>query len=109
MITGPSGVPSEPHRRALTHPAVRNRRSGSGARGTRTHNLRIKRSEYEAVYGRTAELPYPEWEGHDPQWLTADQFETVWAAARHQIQASSHRPMTIDIANSRSSSYRSRE
>ena len=46
-------------------------------------------SEYEAVYGRTAELPYPEWEGHDPQWLTAGQFETAWAAARHQIQVRS--------------------
>ena len=41
-------------------------------------------SEYEAVYGRTAELPYTELQGHDPQWLTADQFEAAWPDARRQ-------------------------
>jgi hypothetical protein len=44
-------------------------------------------AEYEAMYGVTAELPFPEWEGHDPQWLSAQEFKTVWAAARQQIHA----------------------
>ncbi|MBR7836399.1 hypothetical protein KDL01_24185 [Actinospica durhamensis] len=37
---------------------------------------------YEAVYGATALIPFGEWEGHDPQWLTAEEFEGVWARAR---------------------------
>lgn len=44
-------------------------------------------AEYEAAYGLTAELPFSQWEGHDPQWLSAEEFETVWATARRQIQA----------------------
>lgn len=42
---------------------------------------------YEAVYGRTAELPFSEWEGHNPEWLTGEDFESVWASARRRIQA----------------------
>ena len=40
---------------------------------------------YEAAYGFTAELPVSEWEGHDPEPLTSEQFEKVWVAARRQI------------------------
>ncbi|MEW1721098.1 hypothetical protein [Streptomyces sp. NPDC093109] len=47
------------------------------------------RSEYERRYGFTSELPVPEWEGHDPEWLTADAFETVWRAARRDLAARS--------------------
>ncbi|MFI0219073.1 hypothetical protein [Streptomyces lydicus] len=32
-------------------------------------------AEYESVYGLTAELPISEWEGHAPQWLSANEFE----------------------------------
>jgi hypothetical protein len=42
--------------------------------------------EYETVYGLTAETPISEWEGHDPQWLSVDEFATVWSTARQQIQ-----------------------
>lgn len=48
-------------------------------------------AEYESAYGLTAEPPISEWEGHDPQWLSASDFETVWAAARQQIQDRQHR------------------
>jgi hypothetical protein len=44
-------------------------------------------ADYERTYGFTSELPVSEWEGHDPQPLTADEFEKVWAAARRQIEA----------------------
>ncbi|GAA2120393.1 hypothetical protein [Streptomyces synnematoformans] len=37
--------------------------------------------------GLTAELPVPEWEGHHPEQLTADDFEKVWSTARRQIAA----------------------
>lgn len=37
---------------------------------------------YEAVYGATALIPFGEWEGHDPHWLTAGEFDEVWARAR---------------------------
>jgi hypothetical protein len=43
-------------------------------------------AEYESVYGLTAELPISEWEGHDPQRLSADEFEVVWSTARRQLQ-----------------------
>ncbi|WP_370417283.1 hypothetical protein AB8O64_01050 [Streptomyces sp. QH1-20] len=43
-------------------------------------------AEYESVYGLIAELPISEWEGHDPQWLSAHEFETVWSQARRQLQ-----------------------
>ncbi|MEU3509313.1 hypothetical protein ABZ733_15705 [Streptomyces longwoodensis] len=49
--------------------------------------LREDRSgAYESVYGMTAEPAISEWEGHDPQWLSADEFETIWATARLQIR-----------------------
>lgn len=44
-------------------------------------------AEYEAAYGLTAELPFSEWEGHDPKWLSVEEFETVWTSARQRIQA----------------------
>jgi hypothetical protein len=43
-------------------------------------------AEYESVYGVTAESSISEWEGHDPQWLSANEFESVWSTARRQIQ-----------------------
>jgi hypothetical protein len=39
-----------------------------------------------SVYGLTAEPPISEWEGHDPQWLSANEFEIVRATARRQLQ-----------------------
>ncbi|MFJ3822094.1 hypothetical protein [Streptomyces nodosus] len=47
---------------------------------------------YESVYGLTAELPISEWEGHDPQRLSADDFEVVWSTARRQLQDRQRRP-----------------
>ncbi|MFJ3831062.1 hypothetical protein ACIPWI_24285 [Streptomyces sp. NPDC090046] len=41
--------------------------------------------EYDSRFGITAELPVSDWEGHDPQELTSDEFEEVWRAARRQI------------------------
>jgi hypothetical protein len=43
-------------------------------------------AQYESVYGLTAELPTSEWEEHDPQWLSANEFEIVWSTARRQLQ-----------------------
>lgn len=45
---------------------------------------------YEAVYGATAQLPFDEWEGHEPHWLTAQEFDAVWANARAACER--HRP-----------------
>ncbi|MFF7146186.1 hypothetical protein [Streptomyces sp. SID2888] len=47
---------------------------------------------YESVYGLTAEPPISEWEGHDPQWLSAHDFEVVWSTARQQLQDRQRRP-----------------
>ncbi|MEU6512398.1 hypothetical protein [Streptomyces sp. NPDC046942] len=41
--------------------------------------------EYDSRFGITAELPVSEWEGHDPEQLTSDEFEEVWSRARQQI------------------------
>ncbi|MEV7416621.1 hypothetical protein [Streptomyces sp. NPDC089919] len=41
---------------------------------------------YESVYGMTADLPFSDWEGHDPKWLSADEFEIVWSMARRQLR-----------------------
>ncbi|MFF1709879.1 hypothetical protein [Streptomyces sp. NPDC058268] len=41
--------------------------------------------EYDSRFGLTAELPVSEWEGHDPEELTSDQFEEVWGMARRHI------------------------
>ncbi|MEU2431400.1 hypothetical protein ABZ611_18120 [Streptomyces sp. NPDC007861] len=41
--------------------------------------------EYDNRFGITAELPVSEWEGHDPEELTLDEFEEVWDSARRQI------------------------
>jgi hypothetical protein len=43
-------------------------------------------AEYDSVYGLTAESPISEWEGHEPQWLSVDEFEIVWSTARRQLQ-----------------------
>ena len=43
-------------------------------------------TEYEAKYGLTASLSFHEWEGHDPRWLSGDEFESVWTAAREHIE-----------------------
>jgi hypothetical protein len=41
--------------------------------------------EYDHRFGITAELPVSEWEGHDRERLTSDEFEKVWGAARREI------------------------
>lgn len=41
--------------------------------------------EYDSRFGITAELPVSEWEGHDPEQLTFEEFEAVWGPARRQI------------------------
>jgi hypothetical protein len=43
--------------------------------------------EYDGRFGITAELPVSDWEGHDPEQLTSDEFEEVWGPARRQIAA----------------------
>ena len=40
---------------------------------------------YDSRFGMTAELPISEWEGHDPEQLTSEEFEEVWGSARRQI------------------------
>lgn len=47
-------------------------------------------AEYDSRFGMTAALPVSEWEGHDPEQLTLDQFEAVWAPARRQLAARFH-------------------
>ncbi|MFD3997882.1 DUF6881 domain-containing protein [Streptomyces sp. NPDC058548] len=49
-------------------------------------------AEYESVYGLTAEPPISEWEGHDPQPLSVDEFEIVWSTARGELQDRQRRP-----------------
>ncbi|CAM5445224.1 MULTISPECIES: hypothetical protein [Streptomyces] len=49
-------------------------------------------AQYENVYGLTAEPAISEWEGHDPQSLSADEFEIVWSAARDELQDRQRRP-----------------
>ncbi|MFF3430589.1 hypothetical protein [Streptomyces sp. NPDC002602] len=44
---------------------------------------------YESRFGITAELPVSEWEGHDPEELTLDEFEEVWDSARRRIAVES--------------------
>ncbi|WP_432149450.1 hypothetical protein [Streptomyces sp. bgisy029] len=39
----------------------------------------------DSRFGITAELPVSEWEGHDPEQLTFEEFEDVWGPARRQI------------------------
>ncbi|POX42678.1 hypothetical protein C3486_03650 [Streptomyces sp. Ru73] len=42
---------------------------------------------YERRFGLTAEPPVPDWEGHHPEYLTANDFEQIWAAARKHLTA----------------------
>ncbi|WP_435885865.1 hypothetical protein [Streptomyces subrutilus] len=42
-------------------------------------------NEYDNRFGITAELPVSEWEGHDPDPLTFEEFEEVWGSARRRI------------------------
>lgn len=44
-------------------------------------------AEYDHRFGITAEPPVSEWEGHDPEQLTFEEFEAVWESARRQITA----------------------
>lgn len=46
-------------------------------------------AEYEKQYGVTAELPVSQWEGHEPDQLTFQEFEEVWDVARRHIAARS--------------------
>ncbi|QGV79644.1 hypothetical protein [Streptomyces ficellus] len=41
--------------------------------------------EYDGRFGITAESPVSEWEGHDPEQLTFEEFEEVWGSARRRI------------------------
>ncbi|MFI6285651.1 hypothetical protein ACIBCM_12995 [Streptomyces sp. NPDC051018] len=41
--------------------------------------------EYDSRFGITAEVPVSEWEGHDPEHLTSEEFEEVWGSARRRI------------------------
>ncbi|WP_411146846.1 hypothetical protein [Streptomyces sp. x-80] len=41
--------------------------------------------EYDSRFGITAELPISNWEGHDPEQLTFEEFEEVWRSARRHI------------------------
>ncbi|MER6601539.1 hypothetical protein, partial [Streptomyces parvus] len=49
-------------------------------------------AEYKSVYGLTAEPPFSEWEGHNPQSLSAGEFEIVWSTARGELQDRQRRP-----------------
>jgi hypothetical protein len=49
-------------------------------------------AEYESVYGLTAEPSVSEWEGHEPQPLSADEFEIVWSTARDELWDRQRRP-----------------
>jgi hypothetical protein len=42
--------------------------------------------DYEATFGTTAKAPVHEWDDHDPQYLAAAEFETVWHRARAALQ-----------------------
>ncbi|WP_261384162.1 hypothetical protein [Streptomyces sp. T12] len=42
--------------------------------------------EYDSRFGITAELPVSDWEGHNPEQLTSEEFEEVWGPARCQLQ-----------------------
>lgn len=44
-------------------------------------------ADYEAAFGAAAEVPVQEWEAHEPQELTAAEFETVWRTARATCRA----------------------
>ncbi|MCX4649582.1 MULTISPECIES: hypothetical protein [unclassified Streptomyces] len=42
-------------------------------------------ADFVAADATTAELPVSEWEGHDPEQLTSEEFEEVRGSARRQI------------------------
>ncbi|MCJ1681136.1 hypothetical protein MTF65_28045 [Streptomyces sp. APSN-46.1] len=44
-------------------------------------------TDSDTWYGITAESPVSEWDGYVPERLTAEQFESVWLSARHQLSA----------------------
>ncbi|MFD4644779.1 hypothetical protein [Streptomyces sp. NPDC058441] len=44
-------------------------------------------ADYEATFGGTAEVPVPEWDAHEPQDLTVEEFEAIWRTARATCQA----------------------
>ncbi|MFI5607689.1 hypothetical protein [Amycolatopsis sp. NPDC051903] len=43
--------------------------------------------EYDRRFGSTAEVPISEWDGHNPEELTSEEFEKVWGLARRQIES----------------------
>ncbi|MFF9502303.1 hypothetical protein [Streptomyces sp. NPDC014656] len=49
--------------------------------------------EYDSSFGITAELPVSEWEGHNPEPLTSEEFEEVWGPARQRIASRPSRPL----------------
>ncbi|MFM9705585.1 hypothetical protein [Streptomyces galilaeus] len=44
-------------------------------------------AEYEVTFGATEEVAVHEWDGHEPQDLTAGEFEAVWLTARATCRA----------------------
>ncbi|NJQ05511.1 hypothetical protein [Streptomyces lonarensis] len=40
---------------------------------------------YDSRFGTTAEPPVSEWEGHDPEQLTSEEFDEVWVSARRHL------------------------
>jgi hypothetical protein len=44
-------------------------------------------ADYEATFGAAAEVPVHEWDAHEPQVLTATDFESVWLTARATCRA----------------------
>ncbi|GGO49150.1 hypothetical protein GCM10012287_25820 [Streptomyces daqingensis] len=43
--------------------------------------------EYDSRFGITTDVPVSEWEGHDPEQLTSEEFEEIWNSARREIAA----------------------
>lgn len=44
-------------------------------------------ADYEATFGATADVAVEDWEGYEPEDISAEEFETVWAMARTACQA----------------------
>ncbi|MBQ0850264.1 hypothetical protein J8N05_18910 [Streptomyces sp. BH-SS-21] len=53
-------------------------------------------ADYEAMFGATAEVPVHEWDAHEPQDLTAGEFEIIWLTARAICQAKARTRSTRD-------------
>lgn len=70
----------------LEGPALTPVAAASLAEGQRAYDAG-RLDEYDSRFGITAELPASEWEGHDPEQLTSEEFEEVWDSARQRITA----------------------